>query len=103
MLSSKAESKLIANSGRTLPPLSPGSAVARILWPTGTAGWVRGGVFSTANIVPGSRKLFQCSHPQGFHVQPSEDFGSDDAVPENPVAGSRYARSSPFAALLRSQ
>ena len=61
MLSSKAESKLIANSGRTPPPLSPGSAVARILLPTGTAGWVGEVVFPTANIVPGSRKLFQGS------------------------------------------
>ena len=103
VLSFRAESKLIANSGRTPPPLSPGSAVARILWPTGTAGWLRGGVFSTANIVPGSRKLFQCRHPQGFQVQPSEDFGSHDVAPESPVAGSRYARSSHFSALLRFQ
>ena len=61
MLSSKAESKLIANSGRTPPSLSPGSAAARILLPTGTAGWVGGVVFPMANIVPGSRKLFQGS------------------------------------------
>ena len=61
MLSSKAESKLIANSGRTPPPLSPGSAVARILLPTATSGWVGEGVLPTAKIVPGSRKLFQGS------------------------------------------
>ena len=61
MLSSKAEFKLIANSGRTPPPLSPDSAVARIRVPTGTAGWAGGGVFPTANIVPGSRNLFQGS------------------------------------------
>ena len=61
MLSSKAESKLIANSGRTPPPLSPGSAVARTLLPTGTAGGGGGVVFPTANIVPGSGKLFQGS------------------------------------------
>ena len=59
MLSSKAESKLIANSGQTPPPLSPGSAVARILLPTPTAGWVGEGVFPTARIVSGSRVLFQ--------------------------------------------
>ena len=62
---SKAESKLIANSGRTPPPVSPGSAVARILWPTGTAGWVGEVVFPTANIVPGGRKLFQSRMPHG--------------------------------------
>ena len=65
MLSSKAESKLIANSGRTPPPLSPGSAVARILLPTATSGWVGEGVLPTAKIVPRSRKLFQGSPAPG--------------------------------------
>ena len=67
MLSSKAESKLIANSGRTPPPLSPGSAVARILLPTATSGWVGEGVLPTAKIVPGSRKLFQGSAQRNLH------------------------------------
>ena len=40
VLAAEAESDLIANSGRTLPPLSPSAAVARILLPTATAGWV---------------------------------------------------------------
>ena len=82
--SSKAEFKLIANSGRTPPPLSPGSAVARILLPTGTAVWVRGVVFPMANIVPGSRKLFQgryiqCSAGRSVRQARQRDYATRSA------------------------
>jgi len=59
VLSSKAESNLIANSGRTRPPLSPGSAVALTRLSTETAGLVGEVVFPTTRIVSESRALAQ--------------------------------------------
>lgn len=72
LLSSNAESNLIVNSGRTSPPLSAGSAVARILLPTGTARWVGRGscVLNNQNRVREPCLVSRQSPTYRFHRVP---------------------------------